>query len=84
VTRFHVDLEVADRPGVLAQVAEAFAVHGVSIQAVHQSGAGNDARLVLVTHAARRAAIDATVADLRRLDAVRNVAGSMCVLGEER
>ena len=34
LTRYHVSLDVADKPGVLAPVAEAFARHGVSIQAV--------------------------------------------------
>ena len=36
-TRYHVRLDVADRPGVLAQVAQVFAAHGVSIETVHQT-----------------------------------------------
>ena len=36
VTRYHISLDVADRPGVLAQVAAAFAEHGVSIETVRQ------------------------------------------------
>ena len=32
-TRYHVDLEVADREGVLAAIASEFARHGVSIAA---------------------------------------------------
>ncbi len=35
-TRYYISLDVADRPGVLAQVAMEFADHGVSIQQVHQ------------------------------------------------
>jgi homoserine dehydrogenase len=36
LTRYHISLDVADRPGVLAQVAAAFATHGVSIETVRQ------------------------------------------------
>ena len=49
VTRYHVSLDVADKAGVLASVAQAFAVHDVSIQTVRQEGHGDDATLVLVT-----------------------------------
>ena len=43
VTRYHVAIDVDDRAGVLAQVATAFAEHGVSIQTVRQEGRGDDA-----------------------------------------
>jgi homoserine dehydrogenase len=36
VTRYHISLDVEDRPGVLAQVARVFAEHGVSIETVRQ------------------------------------------------
>jgi homoserine dehydrogenase len=36
LTRYHISLDVQDRPGVLAQVATAFAEHGVSIETVRQ------------------------------------------------
>jgi hypothetical protein len=36
ITRYHISLDVADRPGVLAQVATAFAEHDVSIETVRQ------------------------------------------------
>ena len=80
-TRYHVSLEVADQPGVLAAVASTFADHGVSIQTVRQQGLGADASLVLVTHAAADAALSATVEAVRRLPAVRGVAGVMRVEG---
>ncbi|MEV7129816.1 homoserine dehydrogenase [Streptomyces sp. NPDC093260] len=38
VTRYHISLDVADKPGVLAQVATVFAEHGVSIDTVRQQG----------------------------------------------
>ena len=83
VTRYHVSLEVADKAGVLAYVADAFARHDVSIQTVRQEGHHDDATLVLVTHAAADAALAATVEDLRSLDIVRAVASVMRVEGEE-
>lgn len=43
VTRYHISLDVADKPGVLAQVATVFAEHGVSIDTVRQSGKDGEA-----------------------------------------
>jgi homoserine dehydrogenase len=83
LTRYHVALDVADRPGVLAPVAEAFARHDVSIRAVRQEGRGDEAYLVIVTHTARESALAATVADLSAMEAVRAVDSVMRVEGEE-
>jgi homoserine dehydrogenase len=82
VTRYHVSLDVADKAGVLAQVATVFAEHGVSIDTVRQTGREGDASLVVVTHRATDAALSATVAALRSLDHVRGVASIMRVEGE--
>ncbi|MFI6479891.1 homoserine dehydrogenase [Nonomuraea sp. NPDC050663] len=82
VTRCHVALDVADKPGVLARVAEEFAQHDVSIQTVRQEGHGDDAQLVIVTHQATDAALTATMAGLRELDIVRAVASVMRVEGD--
>jgi homoserine dehydrogenase len=81
-TRYHVSLDVADRAGVLATVAQAFAEHDVSILTVRQEGHGDDASLVIVTHTATDAALSATVQDLRGLDAVREVTSVMRVEGQ--
>jgi homoserine dehydrogenase len=83
LTRYHVSLDVADRPGVLASVADAFARQGVSIRAVRQEGRGDEAQLVIVTHEARDAALSATVRDLTSLRVVRAVVSVMRVEGEE-
>jgi homoserine dehydrogenase len=82
-TAYHVSLDVADKPGVLAQVAEAYARHDVSIKAVRQEGRGEAAQLVIVTHQARDAALSATVSELEAMPAVRSVASVMRVEGEE-
>jgi homoserine dehydrogenase len=83
LTRYHVSLDVDDRPGVLAPVAEAFARHGVSIQAVRQTSRGDEALLIIVTHVASDAALATTVSELQALPAVRAVASVMRVEGEE-
>ena len=84
VTRYHISLDVADKPGVLAQVATVFAEHGVSIDTVRQQGqdGGGEASLVVVTHRASDAALSGTVEALRKLDTVRGVASIMRVEGE--
>jgi homoserine dehydrogenase len=82
VTRYHISLDVADKPGVLAQVATTFAEHGVSIDTVRQQGKDGDAWLVVVTHRAPDSALSATVEALRKLDTVRGVASIMRVEGE--
>jgi homoserine dehydrogenase len=82
LTRYHVSIDVADRAGVLAAVATAFADHGVSIQTVRQEGHGADASLVIVTHTATDEALSSTVRELRELDIVRGVLSVMRVEGE--
>ncbi len=82
VTRYHISLDVADRPGVLAAVAGVFAAHEVSIETVRQQQHGEDAELVVVTHAALDAALSATVEGLRELAIVRDVTSVMRVEGE--
>ncbi len=97
LTRYHISLDVADRPGVLAQVAMAFADHEVSIETVRQqqvpgpagdttAGLGADgstarASLVVVTHVAPEAALSATVDALAALPVVRGVNSVMRVEG---
>ena len=87
VTRYHVCLDVADRPGVLAQVAQVFADHAVSIETVRQqlrpeADGGPRAQLVVVTHRASDAALSATVDALADLDVVEAVTSVMRVEGE--
>ena len=79
ITSYHVALDVTDRPGVLAKVAEIFADHDVSIRNVRQEGSGDDAQLVLVSHPAPDAALRSTVERLRGHEMVREVASVMRV-----
>ncbi len=81
LTRYHVALDVADRPGVLATVSAAFAEKGVSISTVRQEGRGEEATLVLVTHLATEQALADTVEQMGRLDMVNRVVGVLRVEG---
>ena len=80
-TRYLIRLDVADRPGVLASVAQTFAKHGVSIQTVRQTGRDDAAELIVMTHRATDEALAATVAELKSLDAVKDAASVIRVEG---
>ena len=88
---FYINLEVADRPGVLAAVAGVFGAHGVSIRSMEQesldgaegpSGDGRAARLIFITHSAREADLRFTLHELRTLNAVRSVGSVLRVIGQ--
>ena len=83
-SQYYLALDVADRPGVLAAVAGVLGNHGVSIQSMEQQGLGDEARLVFITHVAREADVQATLDELRGLDAVRSIGALLRVIGEER
>ena len=68
---FYLHLEVADRPGVLAQVAEILGMQDVSVKSVVQKGLGEEARLVMVMHPVLESKFRAAVDLLSRLDFVR-------------
>jgi homoserine dehydrogenase len=80
-TRYLIRLDVADRPGVLAAVAQTFSKHDVSIQTVRQTGRGDNAELIVMTHKATDSALASTVADLSTLDAVKDIASVIRVEG---
>ncbi len=79
---YYLNLDVFDRPGVLAAVAGVFGSHGVSIRSMEQEGLGNEARLVFITHVAREAAVQATIRDLHHLDAVDRITSVLRVIGQ--
>jgi homoserine dehydrogenase len=69
---FYLHLEVADRPGVLAQVAEILGMQAVSIKSVVQKGLGDEARLVMVMHPVLESRFRAAVDLIAGLDFVRS------------
>jgi homoserine dehydrogenase len=82
-SQYYILLNVADRPGVLAAVANTFGSHNVSIASVWQEGYGDEAQLVMITHRAREQDLQATLHELRELDVVSKVASVMRVEGGE-
>ncbi|CAB4681358.1 unannotated protein [freshwater metagenome] len=82
-TQFLIRLNVADKPGVLAAIAQVFAKEAVSIQTVRQSGRGNDAELIVVSHGATEAALSSTVSALSKMDIVTKVESVLRVLGSQ-
>ena len=79
---FYLHLEVADHPGVLAQVAEILGLQGASIQSVVQRGLGADARLAMVMHPVLESRFRAAVELIGRLDFVRSPPRVIRVIGE--
>ncbi|GIG22292.1 homoserine dehydrogenase [Cellulomonas chitinilytica] len=86
-TRYQMRLEVADRPGVLAQVAAVLAGREVSIESVRQTPKGEGrvvtdvAMLVITTHTATEHALRSTVEAIEALDVVRRVVSVLRVEG---
>src|SRR3954454_19717959 len=80
---FYLHLAVADRPGVLAQVAQVLGDKEVSVKSVVQSGAGDDARLVMVVHECLESRFAAAVAALGELDDLRSPPRFIRVIEEE-
>jgi homoserine dehydrogenase len=80
---FYLHMEVADRPGVLAQVAELLGLQGASIKSVVQQGLGDDARLVMVLHPLLESRFYAAVRLIGRLDFMRSAPRAIRVIEEE-
>jgi homoserine dehydrogenase len=81
--QYYVLLEVLDREGVLAQVAQAFADHGVSIKSVWQEEFGDGVQLVMVTHRALERNVQSLLGALKALEVVEGVASALRVVSDE-
>ncbi len=86
--RYYVNIEVVDRPGVLAEVAGVFGSHAVSIRSMEQqaledgAAAPEAARLIFITHDAQESDVRATLRELAELDAVTTVGSVLRVIGD--
>jgi homoserine dehydrogenase len=83
VSAFYVRLDVADRPGVLAQVAEVLGLQGASIKTLVQHGLGEDARLVMTVHPILESRLYAALRLIGQLDFVRAEPRAIRVIEEE-
>ncbi len=80
---FYLHLEVADDPGVLAQIAQLLGLQGASIRSVLQRGLGDNARLVMVTHPILESRFYAAVELIAGLDFMRARPRAIRVIDEE-
>jgi homoserine dehydrogenase len=83
VSAFYVHLEVADEPGVLAQVAHVLAEQEVSVKSVVQRGLRDQARLVMVLHPVLESRFAAALERIAGLDVLRAPPRAIRVLEEE-
>ena len=87
LTQYQITVEVADQQGVLAQVANIFSAHDVSIETVEQMAnvvngkRTGTASLEIGTHRATDAALSAVVEALRATDSVVNITSVIRVEG---
>ncbi|QYH19890.1 homoserine dehydrogenase [Corynebacterium aquatimens] len=72
-TRYHINMTVNDRVGVLADLARQFADSNVSLSAVRQEESGDGAHLIVVTHAAQERNLQEIVERLEGHEDVRSV-----------
>ncbi len=80
---FYLHLEVADRPGVLAQIADLLGKNEVSVRSVVQRGMGDDARLVMVMHEVPETRFFKALKEIATLDFLRAQPRAIRVIEEE-
>jgi homoserine dehydrogenase len=80
---FYLHLEVADRPGVLARIADVLGRNEVSVRSVVQRGLGTDARLVMIMHEGPESRFYAALREIAPLDFLRAAPRAIRVIEEE-
>jgi homoserine dehydrogenase len=80
---FYLHLEVADQPGVLAQIAQILGDNEVSVKSVVQKGMGDNARLVMIVHPVAEGRFAAAVKQISKLALLRSAPRSIRVIEEE-
>jgi homoserine dehydrogenase len=80
---FYLHLEVADRPGVLARIAQVLGDNEVSVKSVVQRGSGDEAQLVMVLHECLESLFDAALEAIDALDVLRAPPRAIRVIEEE-
>ncbi|MCW3004265.1 MAG: homoserine dehydrogenase [Conexibacter sp.] len=80
---FYLHVEVADEPGVLAQLAQILGLQGISVKSFVQKGLGSNARLVMVLHPVLESRLFAAVDLIAGLEFVRARPRAIRVIDEE-
>jgi homoserine dehydrogenase len=75
ISKFYVVMDVADRPGVLANISKVFGDHDVSINSMiqKQTGIDNRAKLIFITHIAANKNLYSSIEKLKKLDVVESI-----------
>lgn len=83
VTRYYLRMWVADRPGVLAQIARVLGDLNISIASVIQkeSDPSGAAEIVIMTHPAMEASMSQALKEMGRLEVVREISSFIRVEG---
>jgi homoserine dehydrogenase len=79
---FYLHLEVADRPGVLARIADVLGRNEISVESVVQRGLGDEARLVMVTHECPESRFRAALDEIATLEFLRGSPRAIRVIEE--
>jgi homoserine dehydrogenase len=80
---FYIHMEVADRPGTLASIAQVLGHQGASIKSVAQHGLGEHARLVMVIHPLAESRLREALKRIGALDFLRSTPRAIRVIEEE-
>jgi homoserine dehydrogenase len=80
---FYLAMEVDDKPGVLAQVAEVLGMQGASIKSVLQKGLGDQARLIMVLHPLLESRFYAAVRMISQMAFMRSEPRAIRVIDED-
>ena len=76
ITRYYLRLNIADRPGVLAQIAQVLGGHQISISSAIQELADSvaeTAEIVIITHSAQEKAMQSALSELGKLTVVKEI-----------
>jgi len=83
LSAFYLHFEVADEPGVLAQIAQLLGMQGISVKSVLQKGLGAEARLVMVTHPVLESSLFAALDLIAGMDFMRARPRAIRVIEEQ-
>ncbi|QEC50028.1 homoserine dehydrogenase [Baekduia soli] len=82
VSAFYLHVDVADQPGVLAQLAQVLGLQNISVKSFVQKGLGENARLVMVLHPVLESQLSGAVDLITGLEFVRGRPRAIRVIDE--
>jgi homoserine dehydrogenase len=81
INKFYILIDVTDKAGVLAKIAQVFGKNNVSIQSMiqKQTGVKGTARLVFITHDTANKNLYSSVEELKKLDVIKKIINTIRV-----